>query len=143
MVSPWQGGFPGTGMDPADHGPCNNLMHIPLPKGTASAAYLDALRTRALPFLLGGGGGGSPAAATPPSLLLVCAGYDALAADPLATMTLTPADFYASAKMITAEFGFPPSRIALGLEGGYDLSHVEGMPAALVQTCKALVEQER
>ena len=38
------------------------------------------------------------------------------------------------------EFGFPRERIALGLEGGYDLGDV-GMPAAVVETAAALVER--
>ena len=63
-----------------------------------------------------------------------------LAADPLAKMELAPADFGASVRMIADEFGFPRERIALGLEGGYDLGDA-GMPAAVVETAAALVER--
>ena len=120
-------------MDEADRGPVGNLLHLPLPKGSGSDAYLAALREKALPFLLG------QPTEPPPRLLLICAGYDGLEADPLATMTLQPTDFGASVRMITRDFGFPAARIALGLEGGYDLSSDAGMPAALTQTCMALV----
>ena len=129
--------FPGTGLDEADRGPLGNLLNLPLPKETRSDAYLAALREKALPFLLGADGGGGGGA---PELLLVCAGFDGLAADPLAKMELAPADFGASVRMIADEFGFPRERIALGLEGGYDLGDA-GMPAAVVETAAALVER--
>ena len=129
------GGFPGSGQDESDRGPRGNLLRLPLPKGSGGGEYHDALRSKALPFLLG-----ATDNAPTPTLLLICAGFDALDADPLATMTLTPADFRASAAAILTEFRFPAARVALGIEGGYDLSDDVGMPAALVQTCAALLE---
>ena len=77
----------------------------------------------------------------PPGLLLVCAGYDALESDPLATMSLRPEDFAAAVRMIVDEWGYPAERVALGLEGGYDLDSESGMPAGLVATCRALVDR--
>ena len=127
--------FPGTGLDEADRGPLGNLLNVPLPKETRSDAYLAALREKALPFLLG------DAAEPRPRALLVCAGYDALAGDPLATMALSPDDFRASIEMVAGEFGFPRERIALGLEGGYNLDPHVGMPAGLVATCAALTSR--
>mgnify|MGYP006140347185 CR=1 FL=1 len=124
------GGFPGTGMDTTDRGAHANLLSLPLPKGAGGDAYLRALWDAALPFLLTN---------PKPDLLLICGGFDALEADPLATMTLTPDDFATSVRMIVDEFGFPPSRVALGLEGGYSLDSDAGMPAALVATCGALL----
>ena len=123
------GGFPGTGCDESEVGPHRTLLHLPLAKGCGSEEYLSALEERALPFLLR-----EPA----PSLLLICAGYDALAADPLATMELDPEDFGESVRLIVEQFGFPVERIAVGLEGGYDLDLERGMPAAVVRTCEAL-----
>ena len=76
-----------------------------------------------------------------PELLLVCAGYDALESDPLGTMTLRPEDFAAAVRMILDDFGYPAERVALGLEGGYDLDSEVGMPAGLVATCRALVDR--
>ena len=119
-------------MDETDCGPQGNLLHLPLPKGSGREVFLRALRQRALPFLL---------CEKPPALLLICAGFDALLTDPLATMTLDPDDFGQSVRIIRHEFAFPAERIALGLEGGYALSAEAGMPAALVQTCAALVEE--
>jgi acetoin utilization deacetylase AcuC-like enzyme len=133
------GGFPMTGTDEADRGPCGNCLHLPLTKGASSDEFLGALRGKALPFLLERSSAASLNDAKPP-LLLICAGYDALEVDPLATMRLSPADFGAAVRLIIHEFGFPRERVALGLEGGYNLSRKEGMPAALVETCAALVE---
>lgn len=116
-------------MDENDRGQHGNLLHIPLPKGAGSTAYLDALRHKALPFLL----------ESEPNMLLICAGYDALNGDPLATMALQPKDFYTSIRLIIDEFNFPTNRIALGLEGGYNLNMDDGMPAGIVETCAALL----
>ncbi len=92
------------------------------------------LREDALPFLLDRPDG-------PPDLLLICAGYDALDSDPLAGMRLLPSDFAASITAICdGEFGFPSNKVALGLEGGYNLEEADGMPAALVATCAALLD---
>ena len=124
-----RGGFPGAGCDESEVGPHRTLLHLPLAKGCGSEEYLSALEERALPFLL---------SAPAPSLLLICAGYDALAADPLATMELDPEDFGESVRLIVEQFGFPVERIAVGLEGGYDLDLERGMPAAVVRTCEAL-----
>ena len=129
------GGFPGTGMDPEERGLLGNMLQLPLPKGSGSEVYLRAIREHALPFLLQPFGHSHAW----PSVLLVCAGYDALEADPLATMRLQPSDYYESVQIILNEFGFPAERIALGLEGGYDLCHKSGMPAGVVQTCAAFV----
>ena len=71
----------------------------------------------------------------------MCAGYDALESDPLGTMTLRPGDFAAAVRMILDDFGYPVERVALGLEGGYDLDSEVGMPAGLVATCRALVDR--
>jgi hypothetical protein len=54
-------------------------------------------------------------------------------------MTLGPGDFRASVELITKDFGFPATRIALGLEGGYSLDPEVGMPAGVVATCEALL----
>ena len=141
------GGFPGSGSDEADRGPCGNILNLPLPKGSGSTEYLAALREKALPFLLGGsgggggGGGGAGGDSSRPTVLLVCAGYDAMEADPLATMTLGPDDFRKSVAMIVDDFAFPRERIALGLEGGYSLDEDVGMPAGVVATCDALLAE--
>ena len=129
------GGFPQTGMDEDDRGLHGNLLSIPLPKGSGSEEYLAALRHKAVPFLLGS----EERREALPDLLVVCAGYDALEADPLATMALAPSDFGESIQILCGEHNFPVERIALGLEGGYSLDDEAGMPAAVVATCAALL----
>ena len=144
-----------------ERGPLGNLLSLPLPKGSGGDAFLAALRQKALPFLLGPAAsrdtasrdatrdasrGAAPQDAAacweaPPGLLLVCAGYDALESDPLATMSLRPEDFAAAVRMIVDEWGYPAERVALGLEGGYDLDSEAGMSAGLVATCRALVDR--
>ena len=47
------GGFPQTGQDESERGLLGNILNIPLPKGSGSAEYLEAVRRKALPFLLG------------------------------------------------------------------------------------------
>jgi len=113
------------------------MLNLPLPKGSDGGAFLAALREQALPFLLGAEAGEADDDA--PTLLVVCAGFDGLAADPLSTMVLEPSDFGAAVRLIRDDFCFPPQRIALGLEGGYALDPGVGMPAAVVDTCRALV----
>ena len=103
------------------------MLHLPLPKGSGADEYFEALNEKALPFLLD----------DPPDVLLICAGYDALDQDPLASVKLAPSDFGASVEAILA--AFPRERVALGLEGGYLLDAERGMPAAVVATCEALV----
>jgi hypothetical protein len=44
-------------------------------------------------------------------------------------------------RAIVQEAGFPRERIALGLEGGYDLDSYAGMPGGLASTCEALVSE--
>lgn len=99
-----------------------------LPRGAGSAEYRAAVAD-ALPFLL------DPA----PDVLLIRAGLDALDGDPLATMTLSPDDFRWTAERIVE--AFLADRVALGLEGGYLLDEVRGVPAALRAPCEGLLRR--
>jgi len=109
----------------------DTLGHFPVARGaTGSGAFLDAVDA-AVAFLV----------AADPDVLLVCAGFDALAGDPLATLDLAPADFGAAAAAVAR--AFPANRVALGLEGGYDLDPDAGMPAGLARACAALMDAPR
>ena len=66
-----------------------------LTRGSGAGEILERLENAALPFLL------EPA----PDALLICAGYDALDPDPLASMTLTPADFREAMALVLAVRG--------------------------------------
>ena len=58
-----------------------------------------------------------------PTWVLVSAGFDAHRADPLADLALTSGDFADLARMV-AGFAPCPGRLALFLEGGYDLAAI-------------------
>jgi len=112
------GGYPMTG--PSDErGKEGNLLNIPLPSYTTwSSGYGDAFVQSVIPFLRD----------FKPDLVIVCAGYDALSSDPLASMNLTPADFRTMTELLKSEFG---SKIMWGLEGGYDVIEI---PKAIRET---------
>ena len=63
-----------------------------------------------------------------PTWVLVSAGYDGHRADPLANLDLSSGDFARIAARV-AEFA-PPGRLALFLEGGYNLEALRGSVAA-------------
>jgi acetoin utilization deacetylase AcuC-like enzyme len=109
------GGFPMTGE--AD-GSSANVLSVPLPRGAGRGPFLAGVE-RCCAFLL----------RPPPDLLVVCAGFDGLAADELATMSLEPEDYGAAVEIVAANFDM--RRAVFGLEGGYCLDEERGMPAAL------------
>ncbi|CAM9630866.1 unnamed protein product [Ectocarpus sp. 6 AP-2014] len=103
-----QGGiFPGSG-GAEDSGPLGNLKHLPFfgvdetwetyePRFEEAVKWLEEFK---------------------PDLVLVSAGYDALEADELATASLQPKDYGRMGKRLKEVFG---SKVAFGLEGGYNL----------------------
>ena len=136
------GSFPRTGLNQTDRGPLENLLNLPLPSGASGTTYLRVLRRHALPFLLGGEDATAETEGwAAPDVLLICAGYDALDDDMVAGLRLHPEDFAESIRAICDEKGFPAPRIAMGLEGGYDLDAWSGMPGGLVRTAGALIRR--
>lgn len=87
-------------------------VNVPLPPGTEDAAYLSALDERVTARI----------AAFEPEALIVCAGFDAHAADPLAQLALSSEGFgrigAALARVADEVCG---GRLIATLEGGYDL----------------------
>jgi acetoin utilization deacetylase AcuC-like enzyme len=122
--------YPGTGdLDEVGEGDGEGYtVNVPLAAGGGDATYAAAFERIIVPVL----------EAFAPELVLVSAGFDASARDPLAQMLLTPSSFGWMARELgqiahlTAQ-----GRMALVLEGGYDLvaletglkSAVEGMVA--------------
>jgi acetoin utilization deacetylase AcuC-like enzyme len=96
----------------------------PLPPGTGSAAWRQAMETRVLPAL----------DAFAPDFILVSAGFDAHAADPLAQMELTEADFAWGARALQ-EIALQrcQGRLVSTLEGGYDLPALARSAAAYLE----------
>jgi acetoin utilization deacetylase AcuC-like enzyme len=71
-----------------------------------------------------------------PELVLVSAGYDAHAADPLATLELTAATYAALASRVRALCAEAGSGSVWVLEGGYDL---EALGESVAATLRGLV----
>jgi acetoin utilization deacetylase AcuC-like enzyme len=64
-----------------------------------------------------------------PDWVLVSCGFDAHRADPLSNLELESGDFAELARVV-AEFAPRPGRVALFLEGGYDLEALRSSAAA-------------
>ncbi|MFQ5949049.1 MAG: histone deacetylase family protein, partial [Acidimicrobiia bacterium] len=112
--------YPGSGwLDEDGSGPsAGRTLNFPFPSGSRGDVYRSAMERVIIPVLGQFDAG----------WLLVSAGYDAHAADPLAGIYLTEADYRT---MAAAALGVvPPGRAVFFLEGGYDLDAIEGSVAA-------------
>eukprot|EP00937_MAST-01D_sp_MAST-1D-sp2_P002825 g2825.t1 len=111
-----QGGFyPGTGSNAERGSGAGSVLNVPLLAGDGSAAFRAAFEGTLLPAL----------EAFRPELLLVSAGFDAHAADPLAALELSDADFaWASELLCGVARRHARGRLVSVLEGGYDLSAI-------------------
>jgi acetoin utilization deacetylase AcuC-like enzyme len=96
-------------------------VNLPLSAGATDVVYADAFWRVVLPVV----------SSFAPDLVIVSAGYDAHARDPLGGMALTDAAYgWMTAQLRRALPGTP---IVFLLEGGYDLSALEGAVAATLQ----------
>ncbi len=96
-------------------------LNFPFPPGTGGDVYRRAVAEVAVPVIRD----------FAPDWLLVSAGYDAHAADPLAGIRLLEGD-YAFMAAALADL-VPRERTVYFLEGGYDLTALEGSVAATLQ----------
>ncbi len=115
--------YPGTGSGGElgeGSGEGTNL-NIAVPAGTGGQFYRKAMLELVTPVF----------DQFSPDWVLVSAGYDAHAADPLAGLMLLEADYGFMAQTL-ARLSVP-SRAVVFLEGGYDLSALEGSARATVQ----------
>ena len=102
--------YPGGGTE-KDKGKYNNSLNIPLPAGTSSKEYFNAL-DRVLDRLV----------QFKPDFLLFSAGFDAHKNDPLAQFELSSKDFYEITKRtLKATNKFTNGKVVSILEGGYSL----------------------
>lgn len=99
----------------------NNILNLPLPRGSGWPVYEQAMREQVMPWLR----------AFHPDLLLVSAGFDCAKGDPLAGMNLDPEDF---GKLAQFCLELTP-RCVFGLEGGYNLQNLAQGWLSLVETC--------
>ena len=95
------------------------IVNIPLPAGTTGDVALRALEEIAAPEI----------DEFKPTWVLVSAGFDAHRDDPLADFRLSSGDFASLARRV-ANFAPRAGRLALFLEGGYDLTALRTSVAA-------------
>ena len=115
--------YPGTGA-PGEVGIGDGLgttANLALPPGSGAAEYAHAMQRVVLPLV----------ESFAPDLVLVSAGYDAHAADPLASMRLDAASYQAMASsLVSLADRLGHGRVGFVLEGGYDLGALEASVAA-------------
>jgi acetoin utilization deacetylase AcuC-like enzyme len=118
--------YPGTGdVDEVGEGDGKGYtVNIPLGAGGGDAVYANAFERVVLPVL----------SEYAPELVLVSAGFDASARDPLAQMDLSAAAFgWMARELARIADHSARGRMALVLEGGYDLVALEAGLAAAMQ----------
>ena len=113
--------FPGSGgsREIGGYQALGRTLNLPVPAGATGDVFLRALDEVVAPSV----------EAFDPTWVLVSAGFDAHRADPLADLALSSGDFAALATRVGA-FAPRPGRLALFLEGGYDLGAVRASSAA-------------
>ena len=118
--------YPGTGAAEEVGGPGARglTVNVPLPPGATGDVVRAALDEVAAPAV----------DEFRPSWVLISAGFDAHRADPLADLALTSGDFAELAGMVSA-YAPRPGRLAVFLEGGYDL---EALRLSVAATLGAL-----
>jgi acetoin utilization deacetylase AcuC-like enzyme len=110
--------YPGTGdIDETGEGDgAGYTVNIPLAAGGGDAVYASAFERIVLPVV----------ESYAPELILVSAGFDASARDPLAQMQLSPDAFgWMARELARVADASAQGRMALVLEGGYDLVALE------------------
>jgi acetoin utilization deacetylase AcuC-like enzyme len=95
-------------------------VNVPLPPGTTSSAYLQAIDDVVLPA----------AARFGPTWLLISAGFDGHRDDPITDLGLTTSDYSAVVRRLLPIV--PPGRRLAMLEGGYDLTALRHCSEALI-----------
>jgi acetoin utilization deacetylase AcuC-like enzyme len=101
--------YPGTGA--REERGVGNIVNVPLPAGTDSAAWRAAVTEEILPGI----------DAHAPDLILVSAGFDAHRADPLAQLRLVEDDYaWVTAELLALARRHCGGRLVSSLEGGYD-----------------------
>ena len=98
-------------------------MNIPVPPGATGDVLRRALDEVAAPAVDG----------FSPTWVLVSAGFDGHRADPLANLSLSSGDFAELARWASQQVAIP-GRLALFLEGGYDLEAIRASVVAVLGT---------
>lgn len=110
----------------------DNMVHLPLPPGTGSRTFREAVRRQWLPRL----------AAFKPELVLLSAGFDAHRLDKSGRLNLHEADFaWLTHKIIQTASGCP-GKIVSVLEGGYTLEPLAQSAAEHIRVLAGLGKSE-
>ena len=131
--------FPYEGQSRKVQGPYHNIMTIPIqPESTWSCGYRELFTTHALPFVFT-----KDEEEWEPDLIIVCAGYDALDSDDMASVNLVAKDYGEMTRLLLEHIKQSSKQPAMvfGLEGGYQLRDgVTGgnLSDALISTIQAL-----
>jgi acetoin utilization deacetylase AcuC-like enzyme len=129
--------FPFMGENLQTHGEHQNVLTIPMPAETTWTCGYKHLYEKALDFVCKPG-------EWEPDVVIVCAGYDALDSDELASVSLNAQDFGRMTRRLSEHLGEATSKrpaLIFGLEGGYQLSKMAGgggLTDAVVETVRAL-----
>lgn len=113
----------------------HNVLTLPMPPDTTWTCGYQDLWNTALDFVVDDD--------WKPDLVIVCAGFDALSSDELASCSLTAADFGRMTRALRQRLEPQHTPLMLGLEGGYQLQDVGptgNLPQAVVETVRALAE---
>jgi acetoin utilization deacetylase AcuC-like enzyme len=128
--------FPYMGEYLQTHGEHKNVLTIPMPAETTWTCGYKDLFDKALDFVCND--------EWQPDIVIVCAGYDALDSDELASVSLNAQDFGRMTLRLSEHLGETTSKrpaVIFGLEGGYQLSKMAGgggLQDAVVETVRAL-----
>ena len=113
------GAGPGTGA----------TLNVPLPAGSGTGAYLDAVDRVVLPALT----------AFEPDLIVVACGFDAGALDPLGNMLLPAATFGVMMdRLVAVAAELCRGRLVASHEGGYSTGHVPFCGLAVIEALSGL-----
>ena len=114
-----------------DLGQCpSNVIHVPLPAGTGSRAFREAIEWLWLPSL----------EAFRPELVLISAGFDAHREDPLADLLLAEDDFrFVTQRLVAIAMEHAAGRVVSCLEGGY---HGPALARSVVAHVRVLADLE-
>jgi acetoin utilization deacetylase AcuC-like enzyme len=114
--------YPGTGSR-SERGVAGNIVNAPLPPGAGSLEFRAAFEEIVLPAL----------ERFSPQFVLISAGFDAHAADPLASLRLHEDDFaWVTGRVCDIAARLCERRVVSALEGGYDLDALSSSTAAHV-----------
>ena len=125
--------FPYMGEKKQTQGAHQNVQTIPVPPDTTWTCGYEECFRQALDYVY-------QPNEWEPDVVLICAGYDALDSDELASCSLQAVDYGRMTKLLQKHLP-SKTRIAFGLEGGYQLSPMAGggnLPQAVLETLQAL-----